>query len=106
MIFLKKNTRKYIFFKLSEKMVFSKRATPGHYLSCIIWNDGIFFPENLILFLRQEASDDLSQETHGNMIFLFIRTGVTNLVSCPSAKKNQSWPYPAKVHLKVIDVLD
>ena len=31
-----KNTQKYIFFKLSEKMVFPKRATLGHDLSCII----------------------------------------------------------------------
>ena len=46
-----KNTRKYdIFFKLSEKMVFSKRITPGHDLSCIIWKDGVFFPENTIFF--------------------------------------------------------
>ena len=38
-----KNTGKYdIFFKLSEKMVFSKRAAPGHDLSCIIWKNGIF----------------------------------------------------------------
>ena len=38
-----KNTRKYdIFFKLSEKMVFPKRAAPAHDLSCIIWKDGIF----------------------------------------------------------------
>ena len=45
MIFLKKNTRKYnIFFKLSEKMVFSKRAQPGHGIFCIIWKGGIFFP--------------------------------------------------------------
>ena len=47
-----KNTRKYdIFFKLSEKMIFSKRVAPGHDLSCIIWKDGIFFPENIISFL-------------------------------------------------------
>ena len=39
-----KNTRKYyIFFKLSEKMAFPKRAAPAHDLSCIIWKDGIFF---------------------------------------------------------------
>ena len=43
-----KNTRKHdIFFRSSEKMVFSKRATPGHDLSCIIWKDD-FFPENSI----------------------------------------------------------
>ena len=47
-----KNTRRYdIFFKLSEKMVFSKRVAPGHDLSCIIWKDGFFFPENIIFFL-------------------------------------------------------
>ena len=41
----KKTTWKYnIFFKLSEKMVFSKRATPGHDLFGIIWKGGIFFP--------------------------------------------------------------
>ena len=41
-----KNTRKSdIFFKLSEKVVFSERAALGHDLSCIIWKDGIFFPK-------------------------------------------------------------
>ena len=41
-----KNEQKYdVFFKLSEKMVFSKRAGLGHNLSCIIWEDGIFFPK-------------------------------------------------------------
>ena len=38
--------------------------------------------------------------------FLCICTSVTNVVSRPSAKKNQRWSYPAKMHLKVIDVLD
>ena len=46
-----KITQKYdIFFKLSKKMVFSKRAAPGHDISCIIWKDGIFSPENMIFF--------------------------------------------------------
>ena len=38
--------------------------------------------------------------------FLCIRTGVTNVVSRPSAKKNQRLSYPAKIHLNVIEVLD
>ena len=38
--------------------------------------------------------------------FLCTCTGVTNVVSRPSAKKSQRWSYPAKIHLKVIDVLD
>ena len=45
MIFLKKNTWKYvIFFRSPEKMVFPKRAVSAYDLSCIIWKDGIFFP--------------------------------------------------------------
>ena len=38
--------------------------------------------------------------------FLCTRTGVTNVVSRPSAKKNQRWSYPAKIHPKVIEVLN
>ena len=38
--------------------------------------------------------------------FLCTRTGVTNVVSRSSAKKNERWSYPAKIHPKVIDVLD
>ena len=50
-----RNTQKYdIFFKLSEKMVFSKRALLSHDPSCIIWKDGNFFPEN-IFFLWAES---------------------------------------------------
>ena len=43
-----KNTQKYVFFRLSEKMVFPKRITPAHDLFCIIWKDGIFFPKNML----------------------------------------------------------
>ena len=73
-----KNTRKYdIFFKLSEKMVFPKRAVPAHDLSCIIWRDGIFSPKTWYFFLGQKVNHGLSQEIHGNM------------KHCPPAKKNR-----------------
>ena len=39
-----KNTRKYIFFKCSEKM-----AVPGHDPSCTIWKD-VFFPRKHDIF--------------------------------------------------------
>ena len=54
MIFLKddfsqKNTWKYdIFFELSEKMVFSKRAILGHDLS-LLSGKMVFFYDNMIL---------------------------------------------------------
>ena len=88
-----KNTRKYdIFFKLSEKMVFSKRATPGHDHSSIMWRDGISFPKSWYSFLGQEVRDDLSQEIHGNMIFSVYtygcyKRGVTPL--CQKKKKSK-----------------
>ena len=101
-----KNTLKFdIFFKCSEKMVLSKETALGHDLSCIIWKDGIFSPKTYF-FPGQEVRDDLSQEIHGNMIFLCTLTGVTNVVSRPSARKSQGWSYSAKIHLNVIDVLD
>ena len=50
-----KNTKKYdIFFKLSEKMVFTERAAPAHDLSCIIWRNGIFSRKNDIFSLGRK----------------------------------------------------
>ena len=106
MIFLKK-TRKYdMFFKLSEKMFFSKRVTLGHDRSCIIWKDGIFFPKTWHFFLGRKVRDDLSQEAHGNMIFSVYKCGCYNCGVVPLCQKNQRWSYPGKMHLKVIDFLD
>ena len=46
-----KSTRKYdIFFKRSEKIIFSKRTAPGHDPSWTIWTGGIFFPKNMVFF--------------------------------------------------------
>ena len=65
-----KNTRKYdIFFKCSQKMVFSKRTMPVHDLSCIVSKDSIFSPKAWYFFLGQKIRDDLSQEIHSGMIF-------------------------------------
>ena len=85
MIFFKKNTRKYdSFFRSSEKKVFSKRAAPGHDLSFIMWKDG-FFSRKQYFFFGQEASDDVYQEIHGNMIFSVYSVGLTNLTLHPPA---------------------
>ena len=47
-----KNTRRYgSFFKCSEKMVFSKRITLGHDLSCTIPKDGILSQKHDIFSL-------------------------------------------------------
>ena len=84
-----KNTRKYdIFFKLSEKMVFSKRVAPGHDLSCIISKDGIFFPRKHNIFsLGRKWAMTFLKKYMDIWYFLCTRTGVTNVVSRPSARK-------------------
>ena len=60
-----KNTWKCdIFFRCSEKMVFSKRIVLGHDLSCIIWKDGIFFSANMIFFpWEQSEGQSFSRNT-------------------------------------------
>ena len=108
MIFVKKNTRKYdIFFKCSEKMVFSKEIiTLGYDLYCIIWKDGIFSQKHDISSLEGKWEASFSKKYMEIWNFMCTRTGVTNVAPCPSVKKNQAWFYTAKIHLKVIDVLD
>ena len=92
-----KNTRKYdIFFKVSEKMVFSKRAAPGHDLSCIIWKDGIFSRKHDISSLGRKRGMTFLKKYMEIWYFLCTRMGVTNVVSRPSVKKNQRWSYPEK----------
>ena len=82
-----KNTRKYyIFFKLSEKMAFPKRAAPAHDLSCIIWKDGIF-SENMIFFPGQKVRGGLSQEIHGNMTFSVYTYGCYKRSATPLCQK-------------------
>ena len=62
---INKNSRKYdIFFKRSEKMVFSKRAVLVHDLSCIFWEDGIFFPKTLYSFLGRKVRDGFTLQKY------------------------------------------
>ena len=106
MILPHNNIRKYdIFFKRSEKMVFSKRAALGHDLSCIIWRDG-FFSGKQIFSLGDTWGMIFLKKYIEIWYFLCTRTGVTNVAPRPSVKKNQRCSYPANIHLKVIDVLD
>ena len=93
-----------IFFRSSEKMVFSKRAAPEHHLSCIIWKVGIFFPANTIFFPWAGSQRwPLSRNTW-KYIFCVHMWVLQTWCHAPLPKKNQGWPYPAKMHLKVIDV--
>ena len=107
MIFLKKTPRKYdIFFKYSEKKVFSKGIALEYDLSCIIWKDGIFSRKHDIFFLDGKWEVILLKKYTEIWYFLCTRTAVTNVTPHSPAKKNQRWSYFAKIHLKVIGIPD
>ena len=75
MIFLKKITWKYdIFFKCSEKMVFSKRIALGYDLSCTVWERGIVFPKTWYSFPGWKMRDrwPFSRNTRKHDIFYLI----------------------------------
>ena len=91
-----KNTWKCddIFFKCSEKMVFSKIALE-YDLSCIIWKDGIFFPK-IYFFLGKKMKDDLSQGIHGNMIFSLYTHRRHKHSTVPLLQKKSKMILPSK----------
>ena len=102
-----KNTQKYyIFFKPSEKMVFRKRAALGHDLSCIIWKDGIFSPKTCFFPWAERERWPFSKNTWKYDIFCIHERVLQTWRHAPLSKKNQRWSYPAKIHLKVTDVVD
>ena len=97
------NTQKYdIFFKCSEKMVFSKRIAPGHNLSCTIWKVGIFLPKACYFFHGRKTGEGwaFSRNTRKHDIFYLICS------RAPPTKKNQGRSYSTKINLKVSDIPD
>ena len=58
-----------IFSQMFWKDSISKKIAQEHDLSCIIWKDGIFFPEDMIFSCGRKIKDDLSQKILGNAIF-------------------------------------
>ena len=87
-----KNTLKYdIFFKLSEKMVFPKRAAPAHDLSCIIWKDGIFSRKHDIFSWTESERQSFSKN-------------IWKYIFCVHARVLQTWRH-ALLSKKVKDGL-
>ena len=83
-------------------MVFSKRTTPGHDLSCSIWKDSSFPPKTWYFFPGRKARVGLtlSRNTWKHEMFYLICS------MPPPAKKIQRRSYPAKIHVMVIDIPD
>ena len=105
--------------KIHGNMIFSsnvrkrwpfQKNCAGAWFSCIIWRNGkmAFFPprKHDIFFFGRIMKDDLAQEIHGNMIlFLYTYRCYKHDIK-PPCQKNHRWSSPAKIHLKIIDILD
>ena len=101
-----KNTRKYdIFFNFLKRQSFQE-GPRRDMIFLVLSGKMVFFPQKHILSLGRKWEMTFLKKYMEIWYFLCTRTGVTNMVPRPSAKKNQRWSYHAKIHLKVIDVLD
>ena len=87
MVFPKRSCWNMIFLVLSGKMVF-------------------FFSKTCYFFLGRKVTVDPFEEVHGNMKFSVYTYGCCKRGSVPLCQKNQRLSYAAKIHQKVIDVLD
>ena len=82
-----------------------KKIALEHDLSCIIRKNGIFFQKHDIFSLEGKQKIIFLKKYIEKLYFLYIR--VTNTMLCPSAKKKEEKrSFSAKIHLKVIDILD
>ena len=98
MIFLKKKKDMEIwyFLQMPQKDCVSKKIVLEYDLSCIIWEDGILFPGNMIFFLWTESERwSFSRNTRKYDIFVYMYKYMLKI-----------WYSPEKIHLKVIDILD
>ena len=103
-----KNTRKHeIFFKPSEKMVFSKGPRRDMIFFVLSGGKMVFFPRKHDVFsLAGSERRPFSRNVWKYDIFCVQVRLLQTWSHAPLPKKNQRWSYPAKIYLKVIDVLD
>ena len=91
-----------IFFKCSEKTVFSKRIALGYDFSCIIWKDGIFYQKHDVFSLEGGKRRSFSRNSWKYNIFCVHVRVLQTWCHAPLSEKIKNI---AKIHLKVIDVL-
>ena len=105
MIFLQKIHGNMIFPLNAPKRRSSKKIILEYDRSYIIWKDGIFFPENMILFLWTENERWPFQEIRGHMIFsVYMYECYKHDITLPQKKKKKKKisddPLPKKNTLK------
>ena len=105
MIFLKKIHRNIIFSSNFLKRWYFQKGPRWDMIFLVLSRKIVFFPKTYF-FLGQEVRDYLSQEIHKNMIFFVYMYRCYKRSATPLCRKNQRWSYLAKIHLKVIEVVD
>ena len=97
----KKYTEIWYLLQIYWKYGLFKKDCAGTWNFFTFWKGGIFFSRKHGIFSLDEKRErgDLSQEIYGNMTF-------SNWYAPLQKKKNQRRSYPAKIHLKVIGILD
>ena len=107
MFFLKKKyTEIWYFLQTFWKVGLFKKGRAGTWSFLYCLRRWYFSPQTRYFFLAQKVRDDLPQEIRGNMIFSVYTCGCYKHGTTPLCQKNQKRSYPAKIYLKVIDVLD
>ena len=90
MIFIKIYMEIWYFLQTFWKDGLFKKGRSGTWSFLYYLERWYFFPENTIFFLGQEASDDFSQEIHGNMILsVYTRGCYRPGVTPPCQKKSR-----------------
>ena len=105
----------FFFKKIQGNMIFSsdfpkRRSFQGgprrDMIFLVLSGKMVFFSRKHDIFSLGRKPAMTFFKKYMEIYFLCTRVGVTNLVSHLPAKRNKGWPYSAKIHLKVIDVLD
>ena len=95
-----------IFLSNAPKTLSFEKNRAGIWSFLYIWKDGFFFPENVIFFLSTENERwSFSRNTWRYDIFC-IYVQMLQIWYYPSAKKNQRWSSPEKIHLQLTYILD
>ena len=104
MIFLKKIHRNIFSSNFLKRWYFQK-GPRWDMIFLVLSKKIVFFPKTYF-FLGQEVRDYLSQEIHKNMTFSVYMYRCYKRSATPLCRKNQRWSYLAKIHLKMIEVVD
>ena len=106
MVFLKKINENRYFLKMFWKDRLFKKGRAGTWSSLYYLGRWFFFPRKHDPFSLGGKWEAIFLKKYVEMSYFFCTcTDVTNVAPRPSVKKNQRQSYPAKIHLKVIDIL-